>query len=188
LFLLKICYIFPASVSECEDTLESSQETIMSQEDKIDHLKSIIDSVHAKHQEQEESEVFDSDAEESSDPLGRGRTLSDRKFSSGCYTQEAREEDYKSRFPMEDFHSMEKQSAKDYVVCLLQVLPSLLDIPSISELDETLQTFASNFCTGRINISRFVTSMEFICSEPNWKQCVIYSVQYQFVDACALIG
>ncbi|XP_064629621.1 brefeldin A-inhibited guanine nucleotide-exchange protein 3-like isoform X3 [Lineus longissimus] len=137
-----------SSVSECEDTLESSQETTMSAEAKIDHLKTIIDSVHAKHREQEENEVFDSDAEEPSD-LNKGHDLGDRKLSSGCYTQEAREEDYKSRFPMEDFHSMEKQSAKDYVVCLLQVLPSLLDIPSISELDETLQTFASNFCTGQ---------------------------------------
>lgn len=46
------------------------------------------------------------------------------------------------------FDVIERESAQAYITCLLQVLPSLLDVTSVCELDETLQTFASNFCAG----------------------------------------
>ena len=50
------------------------------------------------------------------------------------------------------FDVIERQSAQDYITCLLQVLPSLFDVTSVCELDETLQTFASNFCAGKCDV------------------------------------
>ena len=43
---------------------------------------------------------------------------------------------------------MECQNAAEFVRLLRGCVPQLQTLPSITEVDEALQTFASNFCAG----------------------------------------
>ncbi|XP_074653085.1 brefeldin A-inhibited guanine nucleotide-exchange protein 3-like [Tubulanus polymorphus] len=51
----------------------------------------------------------------------------------------------------EEYSAAERQMANDYILRVLQILPNLLEMNSIQELDEALQAFSSNFCTGLLS-------------------------------------
>lgn len=52
----------------------------------------------------------------------------------------------------ERFESVERQNAQEFIQKLQGMLPQLLTLGSVYDVDEALQKFASDFCAGRVLI------------------------------------